>query len=142
MATRTVIGFFSDRQTAQRSVEQLQSSGIIQDRINIRSSDSGGSTGDQESVNPVSGSERDENTVRATSEGRTVDRDDRNTNVFTDFFNNLFGDNDDDDKERYNRLSKNTNAVVTVHAQSEQEAETAADILNNAGAMDVDKRTS
>ncbi len=142
METKTVIGFFSDQQAAQRSVEQLQSRGIGRDRIDIRTSGSGSSTSGQESVNPVSGSERDENTVRTTSDGRTVDRDERNTNVFTDFFNNLFGGDDDNDKERHNRLSQNTQAVVTVNAQSEQEAETAADILNSAGAVDVDKRNT
>ncbi|HYH15660.1 MAG TPA: YsnF/AvaK domain-containing protein [Flavisolibacter sp.] len=147
MAAQTVIGFFDDQQEAQRAVEQLQSRGISRDRIDVSRNDAGisgasGSTSGNAGVNPVSGSTRDENSIRRTSDDRTVDEGGRNTNKITDFFNNLFGGSDNDDADRYSRVAQNSNTIVTVHAQSEEEAEMAADILDDAGAVNVDERAS
>lgn len=137
---QTVIGFFDDASEAQRAVEQLQSAGISRDRVDVSRGGSGsGSIG----ANPVSGRPNDDNSVRTTSNDRTVDDGGRNTNVFTDFFNNLFGGNDDDDtSERYNKVAQGSNSIVTVHAQSRDEAERAADILDDCGAIDVDERSA
>ncbi len=146
---QTVIGFFDDASEAQRAVEKLQSSGISRDRVDVSrgSAGAGGSsagssrTGSTD-VNPVSGSARDENSVSRTSDDRTVDEGGRNTNVFTDFFNNLFGGSNNDDAERYSRVASSSNTIVTVHAQTEDEAERAADILDDCGAIDVDERSA
>jgi uncharacterized protein (TIGR02271 family) len=144
---QTVIGFFDDHSDAQRAIEQLQSRGFSRDRIDLSRSSGGTSTGvssstsDTGRVNPVSGSERDENSVRRTSDDRTVDPGGRNTNAITDFFNNLFGSNKDD-ADRYSRVAERSNAIVTVHAQSREEAERAADILDDCGAVDVDERAA
>ena len=156
---QTVIGFFDDASEAQRAVERLQSSGIGRDRIDVSRGSAGtgssmstsgttGTTGTTSNadVNPVSGSARDENSVRTTSEGRTVDEKGRNTNKVTDFFNNLFGgrhdDDDNDEVNRYSHVASNSNSIVTVHAQSKEEAETAADILDDCGAVDVDEKAA
>lgn len=142
---QTVIGFFDETAEAQRAVEQLQSAGISRDRIDVSrgsgsTSHTDGTTG---GVNPVSGSERDENSVSRTADNRTVDREGRNTNAFTDFFNNLFGgDNDNDDADRYSRVAEGSNSIVTVHAQSREEAERVAQVLDSCGAIDVDERAS
>jgi stress response protein YsnF len=144
MAAQTVIGFFDNQSEAQRAVQQLQSRGISRDRIDLSTSGTGMSTrGSSGSVgvNPVSGSTRDENSVARTSDDRTVDREGRNTNRITDFFNNLFG-NDKDDADRYSKVAANSSHIVTVHAQTEDEAEMAADILDDAGAIDVDERAA
>jgi hypothetical protein len=160
--SQTVIGFFDDQSEARRALEQLQSRGISRERIDIsRGSNAGstsmgtsGSTGSRSSettdVNPVSGSAKDENSVRRTADDHTVDRDGRNTNAITDFFNNLFGgrdkdkddDDDDDDAARYSHVAQRSRAIVTVHAQSRQEAEAAAEIMDDCGAVDVDERAS
>jgi stress response protein YsnF len=140
---QTVIGFFDDHSDAQRAIEQLQSRGISRDHIDLSRGGTGTnvstSTTSTTGVNPVSGSERDENSVRRTEDDRTVDREGRNTNKITDFFNNLFGSNKDD-ADRYSRVAERSNAIVTVHAQSREEAERAADILDDCGAVDVDER--
>jgi stress response protein YsnF len=143
--SQTVIGFFDDATEAQQAVEKLQSAGIGRDRVDVSRGGSGaaisasGSTG----VNPVSGSPKDDNSVTRTSDDRTVDGEGRNTNVFTDFFNNLFGGSDDnDDADRYSKVAQGSNTIVTVHAQSREEAERAADILDACGAVDVDERAS
>jgi stress response protein YsnF len=148
MAAQTVIGFFDDQHEAHRAVEQLQSRGIRRDRIDLSRGGNMGTTGVSDSatrtpgVNPVSGSARDENSVARTSDDRTVDREGRNTNRITDFFNNLFGGGDNDDADRYSRVGNSGCSIVTVHAQSEDEAEMAADVLDDCGAVDVDEKAS
>jgi stress response protein YsnF len=144
---QTVIGFFDESSEAQQAVEQLQSAGISRDRIDVSRGSGGtatGTSGSMGGINPVSGSERDENSVSRTSDDRTVDREGRNTNAFTDFFNNLFGggNDDNDDADRYSRVAEGSNSIVTVHAQSREEAERAAEILDSCGAIDVDERSA
>lgn len=145
--SQTVVGFFDDHSQARQALEELHSGGISRERIDISRGAAAQKTGGNSSrkntdVNPVSGSERDENSVRRTSEGETVDPDGRNTNVFTDFFNNLFGSSDNSDAGRYSHVAQRAEAVVTVHAQSREEAERAAEIMDDCGAMDVDKKAS
>src|SRR5688572_14453589 len=141
---QTVIGFFDDASDAQRAVERMQSDGISRDRVDISRGSGGTSTSgsNRSGVNPVSGSERDDNSVNRTSDDRIVDREGRNTNVFTDFFNSLFGNDDDDNANRYSKVAEGSNSIVTVHAQSREEAERAADILDDCGAIDVDERAA
>ncbi|GAB3817846.1 YsnF/AvaK domain-containing protein [Pontibacter rugosus] len=55
------------------------------------------------------------------------------------FFSNLFGG---DDKSRSYSNYARTGAIVTVHAKSAQEAERAADILDDFGAVNLDERAS
>jgi hypothetical protein len=74
-------------------------------------------------------------------------RDNRNDNddSFGDkvgkFFRNLFG-GDDDEADRYSHVASKSGNIVTVHAHSEDEAERAADILDEYGAVDVDERAT
>lgn len=57
------------------------------------------------------------------------------------FFKNLFG-NDDDQAGRYTHVANRTGSVVTVYADTKDEAEKAADILDEYGAVDVDERAA
>ena len=139
---QTVIGFFDDQQEAQRAAERLQSAGIGRDRVDVSRGGAGHSSTSSHDLNRVSGSDRDDNSIRRTSDERTVDGEGRNTNVFTDFFNNLFGNDDNDNADRYSRVAQNSKSIVTVHAQSKEEAERAADILDDCGAVDVDERAA
>jgi hypothetical protein len=135
---QTVIGFFDNASDARRAEEQLHSRGIGREHIDV-------STGHAGTAGPghVSGDHNDPNTVRTTAEGRTVDREGRNTNRITDFFNSLFGGgHDKDDADRYSRVAERSGAIVTVHVQSREEAERAADILDDCGAVDVDERST
>mgnify|MGYP003576347029 CR=1 FL=1 len=131
--SQTVIGFFDDASDVQRAVERLERKGISRDRIDISrgSSSSTDTTTDTRTVSDD----------RVTSEGRTVDKEGRNTNAITDFFNSLFGGKDDD-ADRYSRVAQRSNSIVTVHAQSKEEAEAAAEILDDCGAVDVDERAA
>lgn len=55
------------------------------------------------------------------------------------FFSNLFGN--DEDASRYADASRNR-AIVTVHTNSMEEAERAADVMDECGAIDVDNQTT
>ena len=66
----------------------------------------------------------------------TVEEDDGESGI-SRFFKNLFG-SDDDKRERYAKVAKR-GYLVTVYADSEEEAERAAGLLDNYGAIDVDE---
>ena len=117
--SQTVIGFFDDAADARKAVEKLAQLGLSRDHIDIREN---------------MGTEK--STV-----SRDRDNDDDNENGITRFFKSLFGD-DSDDADRYSTVGKNSNCIVTVHARSKEEAEEAADILDDCGAIDVDERAS
>ncbi|MBD0284709.1 MAG: YsnF/AvaK domain-containing protein [Flavisolibacter sp.] len=119
---QTVVGFFDNASEAQQAVERLQSSGISQDRIDVSSGNAG-------TDNVSYDTDRDD------------DRDRSHESGITRFFRNLFGD-DDNEAERYSRVASRSNSIVTVHAQSREEAERAADILDDCGAVDVDERSA
>lgn len=63
-----------------------------------------------------------------------VDRDD---DSIGGFFSSLFGDSDD---SRHHTTAAENGVVVTVHAQSREEAERAADILDDYGTVDASER--
>ena len=72
-----------------------------------------------------------------------VDKSKEDTGGIGGFFASLFG-MDDDDETRRRRDNYTTvaarHSVVTVHTVDAEEAERAADILDDAGAIDVDER--
>jgi len=111
---QTVIGIFDNASEAQQALQQLVSSGFSEDRIDISTANNG--TGN-------------------TTTGSTTDNYDDDS--FSGFFRSLFDSNDDVD--RYTTVGRR-GTVITVHAQSMQEAERAADILDNNGAVDIDER--
>lgn len=119
---QTVIGFFDDASDAQRAVERLQGIGISNDRIDTSRGQQPGTTG--------------------VSNERDADRDsdrDRQSGIER-FFSSLFG-SDDDDSKRYAKVGE-TCSIVTVHANTAEEAERAADLLDDCGAVDVDERSA
>jgi stress response protein YsnF len=114
---QTVVGFFDDAAQAQRAVEKLVDKGF-----------------DRSSVDISSGTGYDTTSTSA-------DRHHEHESGITRFFKNLFGD-DDDEADRYSRVGMRSNSIVTVHAQSSDEAERAADLLDDYGAINVNERAS
>ncbi|HEU4471917.1 MAG TPA: YsnF/AvaK domain-containing protein [Flavisolibacter sp.] len=108
---QTVIGFFDNAADAQRAVERLQSLGISRSDIDLSEN---------------SGSD-------------TVSSDREHESGIKKFFKSLFGD-DNDDAERYSHVGQRS-TVVSVYASSEEQAEQAADLLDDCGAIDVDERS-
>jgi hypothetical protein len=117
---QTVVGFFDDAQDARRAVEQLVSNGFDRSRIDVSSGNSSTGMG---------------------TASTSTDRGGDSENGITRFFKNLFGDNDDE-ADRYSRVGMSSNSIVTVHAQSADEAERAADLLDDYGAINVNERAS
>lgn len=115
---QTVVGFFDNAAEAQSAVQQLVSNGFSRENIDISAGGSG-STGQVSSNREESGNE----------------------NGITRFFKSLFGD-DDDEAQRYSTVGQKSGSIVTVHAQSSDEAERAADLLDDYGAVNVNERAS
>jgi len=116
---QTVIGMFESSSKAQDAVQELVQTGISRDRIDVSSGTSGSS---YSSAN--------------------VNTDDNNhESGISRFFKNLFG-SDDDDADKYARVASSAQSIVTVHAQSSDEAERVADILDDNGAVDVDEHAT
>ncbi len=106
----TVVGVFNDANEAKAAVDKLVSAGYVRGSVD---------------VSPYTG------------EGYTADKyteEDHDTGI-GEFFRNLFGD-DEDDAHRYSAMSSRR-SIVTVHANSEAQAEKAADIMDNSGAINV-----
>jgi len=114
---QTVIGLFNKSSDAQQAMDRLISNGFTRDDVDI-------------SVSSVSSSNTNFNLDNDAD-------DDRHESGVARFFRNLFGD-DDDDAGRYSRAANSGKTIVTVHAQSRDQAERAADILDDCGAVDVD----
>jgi stress response protein YsnF len=118
---QTVIGIFDNASEAQNAVQQLINLGFTRDNIDISS---------QSNLNSADYTSRD----RYDNDGSVSDS-------IGDFFSNLFGGKDDDDVRNYSDVARR-GTVVTVHAISSEQAERAADILDEYGAVDVNERAS
>jgi len=115
---QTVIGIFNNEADAQKAVQQLENDGFNRNNIDI----SYNSYNNREDVNAYDESKEND------SFGDKVNR----------FFSNLFGDDDDNTRKNYAEAARR-GSVVTVHAQTQDEAERAVDILDLYGAVDVDE---
>ena len=118
---QTVIGFFEDASDAQRAVQRLESIGISRQDVDVSSHGTTGTSG--------------------VSSDRHDDRDEHRGGGIKQFFNSLFG-NDSDDADRYSRVGSSGCSIVTVHAQSREQAERVANLLDECGAVDVDEKAS
>jgi uncharacterized protein (TIGR02271 family) len=122
---QTVIGLFDDATSAQNAVQALLSNGFNRDHIdvsNIEANDSRSTTDNYYTGSSTSG---------GSGTGDSI----------SNFFSSLFG-GDDTSSRSYTEVARNSNAIVTVHAPSEDLAHNAAQILDNSGAIDVDERYS
>ena len=123
MSQQTVIGFFDNTSEAQQAVQQLQSSGFMRDRIDISAQNASNTS------------------TSSTSTSSTYNTTNDDNDSIGGFFKSLFGD-DNDQARTYSTVGRNSGCIVTVHAQSSEEASRAADILDDNGAVDVDERAS
>lgn len=119
----TVIGIFDSSSEAQQAVEQLISNGFTRSDIDMSSR--------SDDFNQTSTS-----TTSSYSDRRN---DDDFGDKVSNFFSSLF--DGDDDARNYSSVGTK-GCVVTVHTQSMQEAERAADLLDRYGAVDVNEKSS
>ncbi|WP_221392652.1 YsnF/AvaK domain-containing protein [Dyadobacter sp. NIV53] len=110
--SNTVVGIFEYTSEAQAAKEYLLKNGYADESVDIEVQISDD----------------------ATSTGAQVYKEESGDRI-SDFFKNLFGD-DDDEVNNYTQAGRK-GTILTVHADSADEAEAAAHILDNYGAVDV-----
>jgi uncharacterized protein (TIGR02271 family) len=134
--SQTVVGIFDTAAEAQHAAQQLQAAGFSLDHVDVatRGAQSGqyGQSTDSSNYNNTSGTTTE---AVADAAGRTGDG-------IGNFFSNLFGGDDDEDTRRYSHVARSTGSIVTVHAHSSENAHQAAEILDAAGAIDVNERAT
>lgn len=113
--SQTVIGIFNNENEAQLAVENLVMQGFNREDVDIATNNSSETTTREET-------------------------DDSFGSSISNFFGSLFG-TDDDRTTRYSEVAKR-GSTITVHARSESEAERAADILDEYGAVDIDEKAN
>jgi uncharacterized protein (TIGR02271 family) len=112
---KTVIGFFDNASDAQNAVQQLVDQGYSRDDIDMTSGNN-------------------------TSDVGYKNDDTENESGITRFFKSLFGDNDE--ASTYSKVGSKSGSIVTVHTDSSDDAERAADLLDDCGAINVNQRAA
>lgn len=116
---QTVIGFFDDAAEAQTAVRKLTSEGFRMEDVDTR-----------DRTAAVRNDNIQDDNARRSDDDSSI----------KGFFKSLFSDNDNE-ADRYTKVAKDSCCIVTVHAQSREQAERAADIMDSSGAVDVDERS-
>ena len=145
----TVIGMFRDSDDAHRAAERLREKGFAESVIDVSSARAGDSLNREdspysvsdESRYPASGSTGSyTNTSDSVNEDRINRRRDDNDEGFGEsvgrFFRRLF--DNEEEVEKYSRVGQ-SHSIVSVYAESTEEAERAREILDESGAIDVDE---
>jgi hypothetical protein len=115
--TKTVIGIFDSANEAQKAVQQLGQMGFTREQIDISTQGN-----------------RDYNSLENTSDNNH-DHDGFGQHI-SRFFSSLF--DSDEETTKYSTVAKQ-GVVVAVQAESDTEAESAADIMDEEGAVNVDE---
>lgn len=117
---QTVIGIFDSASEAQEANQELLKQGFRSEDVDISAQNT--ATGDATTMH--------------------TDTDHEKNDGIGGFFRSLFSDDDDDAPGKYEEVARRGGTVVTVHAQSGDEASRASEILDDCGALDVDERAN
>ncbi len=124
----TIIGIFDDQEKSRTAVRQLSQAGIKQGDISIAKNEP-----DNDGYS-VYGGEKSTDYDTSESIGDSI----------SDFFGNLFGGDDDEvkrERELYSESVRRGSTAITVTAEDNM-SDKVADILNNNGAVDIDRRAA
>ncbi|MES2648365.1 MAG: hypothetical protein V4717_15920 [Bacteroidota bacterium] len=124
--SHTVIGIFDSDFDAQDAVDELISHGFDRKDIDVKN---------RLDVNGPSIQDRTDSDSRHHSDPE------KHESAITRFFSTIFGDKSED-ADKHTRLAVEGGAVITVYANSVEQAARAADILDDKGAVDVDDRAA
>ena len=137
--THTVVGIFNTAAEAQTAAQKLSASQFKLEDVDVADN--------RHAADGNKGADRDpsdyQNTSGTATEG-VADAAGRTGDSISNFFGNLFGD-DDDDRDRasrYSHVARQSGSIVTVHCHSDENAKTAARILDEAGAINVDDKAA
>lgn len=141
---QTVVGIFDYGVDAQMAAQELMKSGIPNNNIDIAVRGANERTPNtQQNLNTThttqAGSTNSPNSQFDRPNPTHTDANNRtdSTNKDENFFSSLFDDKDESSK--YADVSKH-GAIVTVHTDSKEQAEKAAQLLDKRGAIDVNER--
>ncbi len=122
---KTIVGIFDDNEEARAAVQALNKAGVKQGDINLARNEGTG-----KGYTAYSGANNEEESI-----GDSI----------SDFFGNLFGTDDDPsvtpETDVYAESVRRGSVVVTAQVE-EKMVDKAADILNDNGAIDVDRRAA
>ena len=138
--SQTVVGMFDTAAEAQQAAQKLTAAGFGMESFDVSNAkyNAGSGSGDSSDYQNTSGTAVE---GAADAMGRTAHKAEEGIGGF---FSNLFGSDDDDDDtaQRYTHAARSTGSIVTVHCESAEHAHRAAQILDEAGAVDVDERAA
>ncbi|MGI4737759.1 MAG: YsnF/AvaK domain-containing protein [Janthinobacterium lividum] len=138
---QTVVGMFDTAAQAQQAAQQLSAAGFGVEHVDVSNAKyNAGSPSNTDSSDYQNTSGTAVEGV-ADAAGRTAQKAEEGIGGF---FSSLFGSDDDDNDtaQRYQHVAQSTGSIVTVHCQSAEHAHKAAQILDEAGAVDVDERAA
>ncbi|WP_162052436.1 YsnF/AvaK domain-containing protein [Pontibacter pamirensis] len=140
MKGQTVIGIFDYGVDAQMAAQQLMSNGIPESKIDIAvrgAKDKSGSTANTANTTSNPAADRPNPTASKTANPNATAANKSDSDNDSNFFSNLF--TDDNDRNKYAEVAQH-GSIVTVHAESKDQAQRAAELLDKFGAIDVDER--
>ena len=132
---QTVVGMFDTAAQAQQAVQKLAAAGFSREYVDVSTGkpNSGGDASNYQNTSGTAVEGAADAAGRATTEAK---------DSIGGFFSNLFGGDDDEDTQRYSHVARSAGSIVTVHCHSAENAHKAADILDDAGAVNVDERAA
>jgi len=119
----TLLAVFDNRGDAQNAMNELLASGFNSTDVNLSSGDTMGQAGS------LTGSTARSDTTHEEGFGSSI----------ANFFNGLFGSDNDEHVSRYSNAVGNGRHVLSLVTQSEPEVERAADIIERFGPVDIDE---
>ena len=117
--SQTVVGIFDSTNQAQDAIEKLVARGFSREKIDLNQRSDMNERYDEDA-------DRDEGGI-----GDSI----------SNFFSNLFGSDDDEDTRKYSEVARH-GSTITVHTENRAEAERAAEIMDDSGAVDVDEKAA
>lgn len=118
----TVVGVYDSYAQAQNAMNELLACGFSRDEVQLSP-------------------ESDRSTTAQTS--TTTTHDQHGGSGIMNFFRSLFGtDEDRTDRDIYSEAVRRGSCVLTVYADSEEQGDQAADIMNRFNPVDIDERAS
>ncbi|RYY21552.1 MAG: DUF2382 domain-containing protein [Cytophagaceae bacterium] len=130
MKNQTVVGIFNTAAEAKQAVQQLATAGFELDFVDVSQASSS-----------ASGTSSDYTNTSGTATEAVGDAAGRTKDSVGGFFSSLFG-SDNDEADTYAEVTRSGHSLVTVHVDTAEQAHKAADILDNAGALDVDSKAA
>ncbi|MCU1290718.1 MAG: hypothetical protein JWN60_2947 [Acidobacteria bacterium] len=126
----TVVGIFDSKNEARQAMNELIQNGFVEENIDM----SEGRYNDDSAQTSTAG--------QTTAAGSTSSSANEGIgDSVSNFFSNLFSD-DNTRAQNYTNVARNSEAILTVQADSQERAQQVAEIFDRYGSVDVDERST